>query len=502
MDFLGIYTLINNTDDFTETLNNLGYNMRESEFLDFKVLVDLILETKCMSYFDLVEYTGNFTFGFEIPRIGKEFDLLRLGKNYNINIEIKNSSSSDRKRKQIETGAYYLKSLKTPTLYYSFDVEEESILFGDPLEDNISFRTIGLDEMVERIKDQEVDYTMDIRKVLTPEQFLVNPFTDTNLFLEHKYFLNAQQQNIFNDIIDDISKSNLSPVAIEGGPGTGKSLLLYSLSNYLNNKESIIVHSGNLNYGHDKLIEHKFNIYPAKDVKKIDYSDIKYIFIDEAQRTYIHQLNTLFEIAEDLDIKLLFFFDPKQTFSEDESGSKNKEMIVDYTKKREGRYSKLGKIVRSNHKIVEFINQMFQFNINEIKTIENLNQEVIIKYYNSFEDFLGHESKIIFNDYALIGYASSRYKKDKYFKYSSYGLPHDTVGQEYDKVAVIIDKDFYYKGNKPKTTYRLNAYNDDAYYSGVKMLYNNVTRAREKLFIAVVDNPEVYSRLLSLLDNI
>lgn len=116
MDFLGIYTLINNTDDFTETLNNLGYNMRESEFLDFKVLVDLILETKCMSYFDLVEYTGNFTFGFEIPRIGKEFDLLRLGKNYNINIEIKNSSSSDKKRKQIETGAYYLKSLETPTL--------------------------------------------------------------------------------------------------------------------------------------------------------------------------------------------------------------------------------------------------------------------------------------------------------------------------------------------------------------------------------------------------
>lgn len=502
MDFLGIYTIIKNTDNFTEVLDNLGYSMRENEFLDFKVLIDLILETGCISYFDLVEFTENFTFGYEIPRIGKEFDLLRLGKNYNINIEIKNSSSTDTKRKQIENGAYYLKSLDTPTLYYSFDVEEESILFGDPLEDNISFRTIGLNEMVERIKDQEVDYTTDIRKVLTPEQFLVNPFTDTDLFLKHKYFLNAQQQNLFNDIINEISKSDLSPVAIEGGPGTGKSLLLYSLENYLNNKDSIIIHSGNLNYGHDELNEHNFNIYPAKDIKRIDYSDIKYIFIDEAQRTYNPQLNVLFKMADELDIKLLFFFDPKQTFSNDENGHKNKQMILDYTKERKGRYCKLGKSVRSNYKIVEFINQMFQFNINDIKTIENLNQEVIIKYYNSFGDFLGHESKIIFNDYALIGYTSSRYKRDKYFKYSSYDLPHDTVGQEYDKVAVIIDKDFYYKGNKPKTTYRLNAYNDDAYYSGVKMLYNNVTRAREKLFIAVIDNPEVYSKLLMLVDSV
>lgn len=54
---------------------------------------------------------------------------------------------------------------------------------------------------------------------------------------------------------------------------------------------------------------------------------------------------------------------------------------------------------------------MFKFNINDIKPIDNLNQELIIKYYNGFEDFLGYESKIIFNDYALLGYTSSRYKR-------------------------------------------------------------------------------------------
>ena len=32
---------------------------------------------------------SNFFFGYNIPQIGKEFDLLRIGNNYNLNIEIK-----------------------------------------------------------------------------------------------------------------------------------------------------------------------------------------------------------------------------------------------------------------------------------------------------------------------------------------------------------------------------------------------------------------------------
>jgi len=83
---------------------------------------------------------------------------------------------------------------------------------------------------------------------------------------------------------------------------------------------------------------------------------------------------------------------------------------------------------------------MIKFNINDIKPIDNLNQELIIKYYNEFEDFLGYESKIIFNDYALLGYTSSRYKRGKYFKYSSYGIPDNVIGQDIDNVAVIIYK--------------------------------------------------------------
>lgn len=497
MDFLGIYTIIQNTENYVEFLQNLGYKFRKEEFLDFSELIDLILETNCMSYYELVEYTENFTFGYEIPRIGEEFDLIRLGKNYNINIEIKNSSTEVRKRKQMENNAYYLEALKNPTLYYSFDVEERSILFGDWVDGILHFRYIELDELIERIKDQKVDYSTEIKNVLTSEKFLVNPFTDTDLFLGNKYFLNAHQLNIFNEIIDNISTDIFSPVSIEGSAGTGKTLLLYTLADYLADSENIIIHSGNLNNGHNVLNDHNFNIFPAKEIKDIDFSNIQFIFIDEAQRTYIEQLNLLFDQSDKYNIKILFFFDPKQTFFDNEKGYKNKDMINNYTKERKGQIFKLSTRVRSNFQIVKFINQIFEFNINNTKVIDNSNQKIIIKYYNSYNDFLAHEEKIYFSEYILLGYASSKFKKDKYYKYSSYGIPHGVVGQEFDNIAVIIDENFYYEVNQTETTFRLKSSNDNSYYSGERMLYNNLTRAREKLFIAVIDNPDVYGKLLS-----
>lgn len=501
MDFLGVYTIIQSTTNYAEILQNLGYELRDKEFLDFKVLINLILETSCISHLELVEFTDNFSFGYKIPRIGKEFDLIRLGINYNINIEIKNSSTKEQKIKQIENGAYYLGALKMPTLYFSFDVKEQSMLFGDPVDGEINYRYVKLGEMIERIKDQKVDYLTDIKEVLTPEKFLVNPFTDTELFLKNKYFLNAHQLNIFNEVLNDVSNGNASPVSIEGGAGTGKSLLLYSLANSLIDKRSVIIHSGSLSFGHYELIQQSFTIYPAIEIKNIDYSNLDCIFVDEAQRTYTPQLKILFNQADKFGVKLIFVFDPKQTFADDEDGYKNKEIIDNYTEERNGKFFKLGTKFRSNYRIGEFIKQMFQFNIKEFKRIDNTSHEITIKYYDSYKDFLAHENKIIFNDYVLLGYTSSRYKKDKYYKYSNYGIPHNVVGQEFNNVAVIVDKSFYYEGNKNKTTYRLNSYNDNAYYSGEKMLYNNLTRAREKLFIAVIDNPEIYSRLLQLVNN-
>ncbi|EUJ18396.1 hypothetical protein MAQA_09229 [Listeria aquatica FSL S10-1188] len=37
-----------------------------------------------------------FFLGYKIPQIGEEFDLLRLGKNYHLNIELKSEASEEK----------------------------------------------------------------------------------------------------------------------------------------------------------------------------------------------------------------------------------------------------------------------------------------------------------------------------------------------------------------------------------------------------------------------
>ena len=57
------------------------------------------------------KYFCNFYLGYTIPQIGKEFDLLRFGKNYILNVEIKSILKMDDAKEQLIKNRYYLGSL-------------------------------------------------------------------------------------------------------------------------------------------------------------------------------------------------------------------------------------------------------------------------------------------------------------------------------------------------------------------------------------------------------
>lgn len=66
-----------------------------------------------------ITVTSNYYLGYSIPQIGKEFDLLRFGTNYLVNIEIKTKSSPEKILKQQVKNKYYLSFLgKLPKLAY------------------------------------------------------------------------------------------------------------------------------------------------------------------------------------------------------------------------------------------------------------------------------------------------------------------------------------------------------------------------------------------------
>jgi hypothetical protein len=67
------------------------------------------------------------------------------------------------------------------------------------------------------------------------------------------------------------------------------------------------------------------------------------------------------------------------------------------------------------------------------------------------------------------------------------------IGQEFDGVAIALDKFFQYNDAGDLT------YNGGAYYEPTKMLFQNITRARRRLNLVVIGNQALLNRCLAII---
>ena len=78
-------------EDYGKLLVYHGIKIKDGEVKDIKSLIN-IFDKK----FSARNIFNQFYVGYTIPQIGKEFDLLRFGEDYLVNIEIKNSSTEEK----------------------------------------------------------------------------------------------------------------------------------------------------------------------------------------------------------------------------------------------------------------------------------------------------------------------------------------------------------------------------------------------------------------------
>ena len=71
----------------------------------------------------------DFYIGYTIPQIGKEFDLLRLGKNFHLNIELKSEQDLNEIKIQLIRNKFYLEFLDVETCYITFAYNKENKTF-------------------------------------------------------------------------------------------------------------------------------------------------------------------------------------------------------------------------------------------------------------------------------------------------------------------------------------------------------------------------------------
>lgn len=478
-----------------------AYNSMNEE--DFKMYIEFLkinfksrelfcIEGLCRNFDAMVNLDG-FSLGYSIPQIGKEFDLLRFGKGKVINIELKSETDLDVIKKQIERNTYYLGFLEEDICIFTYTLDENKLYM---LDSNKELKEISFDDFKELLNSQLIIKDVCLDERFLPSNYLVSPFNSTEKFIENNYFLTQDQERMKKEILEAFASGLNNIQAITGDAGTGKTLLVYDIAKTLmSNKEKIgIIHCAELNEGQRLLNNEGWDINRVGDTLRVledDSYDV--IIVDEAQRIYTNQLNAVFEYVTSKKKRCIFSYDSKQCFSNAEFARANPKKIKDEFGARE---HKLKNKIRSNKEIAFFVHNLFnprQSRLgNDYKCVE-------VQYFNNTEEVAQFALDMSKYNWQIINFTPSQFNRVSYDRYQHWDKPtaHGVIGQEYDKVLAIIDSNFYMDGHNYLVSRRVAG---APRYDLDKMLYQILTRAREKLFIVVLNNQSILKRCINIIN--
>ncbi|SES88583.1 Uncharacterized conserved protein [Salinibacillus kushneri] len=439
---------------------------------------------------ELVKYLDKFTIGYKIKQIGKEFDLLRLGENYHINIELKSQfTSSEEIIKQLQKNAYYLSPLKKPSYLFTFIEDQNRFVQLN----NNTLIDIEVDTVLDLLFNQKVNSSEDLDEYFDPSNYLVSPFNLTEEFINGEYFLTAQQENIKKELIETFLDTPCR-ISIKGAPGTGKTLLIYDIAKEqrLRGKKVLIIHCGVLNSGHFELInKYNWRICGIKNYSSNISSDWDLIIIDESQRIDSIKFNHLLEFTEKMNITCIFSHDGNQCLHNNEINRNISSKIIDLCNVK---YS-LKEKVRTNKEMATFIKYLFNMNTIESNNKYNFKDIVHIKYFKDMQIAKEYTDILREDEWNFINFTNSLHTIDPF---DNSIIPHvrdnahKVVGQEFDKVGIIIDHHFFYENGRLRGTNR-------SYYHSTKMLFQILTRAKKKIYLILVNNEDMLKNLYTIL---
>jgi hypothetical protein len=490
MKSVNIYSLLQakaslNEDCFNSYLRHHGIAIKLAELEDLEALVNVIRGAGCS-----VVNLENFYVGYKIPQIGKEFDLLRFGQNSIINIELKSKCEPGKIKAQLLRNKYYLGSIGRMVYAFTFVSSSGELYF---LNDKSQLEPANPACLLEAITKHALDGKDAPDSLFNPSDFLVSPFNSTQKFLAGEYFLTHQQEEFKSEILDSFkSKTGTNFTSITGSAGTGKTLLTFDIARHLydNGKKVLIIHCGQLNEGHQKLIKHGWTICSIKDYKSRDLALFDAIVIDEAQRIFQHQLDDIVAKANLSKCECIFSYDKIQTLSNQEAKNNMAGKIDAIASIAQHRLSEK---IRTNKEIANFIKMFFN---NKKATHPEKSENIQINYFNNIEDAKAYLNGLNDAEWEVLRFTPSQFNNEHHEKYFENWskTSHQVIGQEFDGVAIAIDKFFTYD-DEGNLTYR-----SGVYYAPTKMLFQNITRARKRLNLVIIENQEILSRCLSILN--
>lgn len=477
--------------------------LNEAKIIDYLELTDIKeQELKTLNRFcqmlkscDSRHYIfDNYYIGYKIPQISKEFDLLRLGENFTINIELK-SEKIDKERilNQLKQNYYFLSFLPQYTYCFTFvtDGNNDLLYYYDSKELGLKEITniYSFGNLIETIQDRE---QINLDELFVPTNYLVSPFNSTTRFINGEYFLTNHQEDIKKTIIKKIVENSEDKIfSINGSAGTGKTLLTYDIAKELQNigKQVNIIHCAQDNEGICTLRQNGWSINEIKYYENFLLSEV--LIIDESQRLSKIQVEKIIQQSTGY---LIFSHDIHQKLNR----TNQSEIVVEYilnSTPASNNY-KLSNKIRHNKPLASFVTKLFDLSKISTDQYKGSDYDDISFYFTkelSDAKYYVYYLKSIGWEYIYL--TPSRINaepldKIKFLDKSS----HKVIGQEYDNVVVIIDEHFYY------TSALKLSYNASAFYNPLETLFQAITRTRKKLTLVIINNENVYKHCINIIN--
>ena len=430
-----------------------------------------------------------FYYSFTMPKLGKEFDLLRINDEYVVNIELKSGNVTDEAiQRQLVQNRYYISALDRNMVFYTYISGTDRLVRLSN-----SGRLIEADwhELADVLKRQGNCSTTDIEDLFKEERYLISPLTDPARFLRQDYFLTSQQRDIKKQILRNI---NVPFQGFTGFPGTGKTILLYDIAMQISRNDRVCVlhlgpHTAELEQLDSRL--KRIDFYYLTEGARLDVPGrYSVIFVDEGHRIDENILGQIQGYAKEWNAPVIISYDREDAIHEEETGNGGAVMIEALP----GfiRY-RLTNRIRLNSELSAFIRCVMWLGE---KNHRGAYPSVTLAYSKDAQEAclqlksLQDEGYVYISDAAVGSGITDDIDSGIRIEVT------EAACKEYDDVVMLMDGSFSYDDHG-----YLRHNNDQVSDQRVRRLFHGLSRAKKSVALIICDNPDIFNALLSIVQH-